>query len=93
MDPELLHWLGYPAAVLTTLAFVPQAWMTLRTRNVEGISALTYLAFTVGVFLWLMYGIGERDWALVIANAITLPMAASILVTKLVHGRRSQPRQ
>lgn len=86
-DP-LLHWLGYPAAVLTTLAFVPQAWLTLRTRNVSGISALTYVAFTVGVTLWLIYGWHERDWALIVANAVTLPLAASILVTKLREDSR-----
>lgn len=88
MNAEWLHWLGYPAAILTTIAFVPQAWLTVRTRNVDGISAATYLALTVGVFLWLVYGIGERDWALVAANAVTLPLAASILVTKLRHDRR-----
>lgn len=83
MSNELMHWLGYPAATLTTLAFVPQAWLTLRTRNVSGISVSTYLALTLGVFLWLIYGIGAQDWALVIANAITLPLAASILFTKI----------
>jgi len=83
MSPEFLHWLGYPAATLTTLAFVPQAWLTLRTRQVEGISTSTYLALTVGVLLWLLYGLGEGDWALVVANGITLPLAGSILATKL----------
>lgn len=85
---NFLHWLGYPAAVLTTLAFVPQAWLTLRTRNVSGISALTYAAFTLGVTLWLVYGWHERDWALIVANAVTLPMAASILLTKLREDAR-----
>lgn len=89
MTPDdLLHWLGYPAAVLTTLAFVPQAWLTLRTRNVSGISALTYAAFTLGVTLWLLYGWHEQDWALIVANAVTLPLAASILLTKLREDAR-----
>jgi MtN3 and saliva related transmembrane protein len=92
MNPDLLHLLGYPAAALTTLAFVPQAWMTLRTRNVQGISAATYLALTVGVFLWLIYGISERDWALVVANGITLPLAGSILTTKLLVMRQERQR-
>lgn len=91
MIPDhLFHWLGYPAAVLTTLAFVPQAWLTLRTRNVSGISALTYTALTVGITLWLIYGWHERDWALIVANAITLPLAASILMTKLREDARTR---
>ena len=84
------HWIGYPAAVLTTLAFVPQAWLTLRTRDVRGISATTYAALTAGVALWLAYGLAEGDWALIIANTITLPLAASVLVTKLRAMRDSR---
>lgn len=90
MNAESLHWLGYPAAALTTLAFVPQAWLTLRTRNVQGISAATYLALTVGVLLWLVYGLSQRDWPLVVANAITLPLAGSILLTKLLEDRKAR---
>lgn len=92
MNADLLHLLGYPAAALTTLAFVPQAWLTLRTRNVEGISTATYVALTVGIFLWLIYGISEGDWALVVANGVTLPLAGSILTTKLLVTRRERRR-
>ena len=90
MSPESLHWLGYPAATLTTLAFVPQAWLTLRTRNVQGISAPTYAALSLGVALWLVYGLSQGDWALVIANGITLPLALSILLTKWSVDRQAR---
>ena len=82
MPMDSLTWLGYPAATLTTLAFVPQAWMTLRTRQVAGISMLTYTAFSIGIALWLVYGLALGDWALILANGITLPLALSILLTK-----------
>ena len=49
--------LGTVAATLTTISFVPQVWLTLRTRNVAGISLGMYAAFTAGVALWLVYGI------------------------------------
>lgn len=90
MSPESLQWLGYPAATLTTLAFVPQAWLTLRTRQVDGISAPTYLVLSLGVALWLVYGLARSDWALVAANGITLPLALSILVTKLRVERQQR---
>lgn len=76
-------WLGYPAAALTTLAFVPQAWLTLRTRDVSGISALGYAAFTLGVMCWLAYGWHLGNWAMIVANLVTLPLAAGILWVKL----------
>lgn len=75
--------LGYIAAVLTTASFVPQAWHTFRTRDVRGISLGMYSVFTVGVACWLGYGVLLRAWPIVIANVITLGLAAAILVMKL----------
>jgi MtN3 and saliva related transmembrane protein len=84
--------LGYLAATLTTASFVPQAVLTLRTRDVSGISLGMYSAFTVGVALWLLYGWQLGEWPIIVANAVTLAVAATILATKIVV-ERSQRRQ
>ncbi|MBK9134924.1 MAG: SemiSWEET transporter [Betaproteobacteria bacterium] len=81
--PTLPDILGYLAACLTTSAFVPQAWLTLRTRDVSGISLSMYGAFTLGVALWLLYGIAIGQWPVIIANVVTLALASTILWTKL----------
>lgn len=83
-------WIGYAAAALTTAAFVPQAWLTLRTRDVRGISLGMYLCFTAGVALWLAYGIALGQWPIIVANALTLALAASILVVKIDVERRQR---
>ena len=83
-------WLGYLAASLTTLSFVPQAVLTLRTREVHGISATMYGIFTVGVALWLAYGWQLGEWPIIVANAVTLVLAAIILITKLVIDWQSR---
>ncbi len=75
--------IGYLAASLTTLSFVPQAWHTFRTRDVSGISLGMYSVFTLGVTLWLVYGLLLQAWPVVIANAITLILALAILGMKL----------
>lgn len=80
--------LGFLAAALTTGSFVPQALLTLRTRDVSGISLGMYAAFTAGVAMWLAYGIALGQWPIVIANAVTLALAATILTTKIVVERR-----
>ena len=85
--PDLI---GYCAAVLTTLSFVPQAWLTFRTRNVQGISPVMYSSFTLGVALWLGYGLVMRAWPVVAANAVTLALALAILFMKLRFGGRRQ---
>jgi MtN3 and saliva related transmembrane protein len=79
---------GYAAAVLTTLSFVPQVWHTWRTRDVGGISLGMYTVFAAGVFLWLLYGLMLDAWPIVVANAITLALAVAILAMKLKWGRR-----
>ncbi|MEB3335095.1 MAG: SemiSWEET transporter [Cyanobacteriota bacterium] len=75
--------LGYAAASLTTLSFVPQAMKTLRTGDTAAISLRMYLLFTTGVALWGVYGLLRGDGPLVVANAITMVSAGLILQSKL----------
>jgi len=83
----LPDWIGYAAAFLTTCSFVPQAWLTFRTRDVSGISLGMYTAFTAGVGLWLLYGVLLSAWPIVLANTITLTLACAILAMKLRYRR------
>jgi len=77
------EWLGFAAAALTTGSFIPQAVMTIRTRNTSGISLGMYIVFTVGVATWLAYGLAIESWPMIAANTITLGLAAVILGFKL----------
>jgi MtN3 and saliva related transmembrane protein len=86
-SPDLIDWIGYAAALLTTCSFVPQAVLTLRTRDVSGISSGMYASFTLGVALWFVYGLSLKAWPIILANAVTLALAATILVTKVVVER------
>ncbi len=89
MTPE--QWtdaVGSVAAFLTTVSFLPQVWQTFRTRDVSGISLGMYSVFTVGIALWLAYGLMLQAWPIVMANAITLLLALSILLMKLLYARK-----
>jgi MtN3 and saliva related transmembrane protein len=77
--------IGFAAATLTTVSFVPQAWLTFKTKDVSGISLGMYSVFTVGVALWLAYGLLLQAWPVVVANAVTLALASGILTMKLVY--------
>ena len=78
--------IGSVAAVLTTASFIPQAWHSFKTRDVSGVSLGMYSVFTLGVALWLLYGVLLQSWPLMIANSITLVLAAAILGMKLRFG-------
>ena len=84
---------GAAAAFLTTASFLPQAWLSFRTRDVSGVSLLMYSVFTAGVALWLVYGWLLGSWPMVVANTITLVLALAILAMKLVYGRRPGRRR
>ena len=89
LSPDTIEWIGGLAAMLTTASFVPQVWLTWRTKDVSGISLGMYSVFTLGVGLWLLYGLSLGAWPVTIANLVTLVLALAILVMKLRYGRRS----
>jgi MtN3 and saliva related transmembrane protein len=78
--PEII---SYFAATLTTLFFLPQAILTIKTRDTESLSLGMYSSFTLGVLFWLIYGLYLGDKAIIIANAITLLLSSSILFFKI----------
>ncbi len=90
METVWIDAIGTAAAVLSTASFVPQVWLTFKTRDASGVSLGMYSAFTLGIALWLIYGLLMNAWPIVVANAITLVFAISILVMKLTFGEKSK---
>ena len=83
---SLTEILGFLAAVCTTASFVPQVWHILKTRDTRALSLMMYLLFTVGVVLWLVYGIMIGSIPVIVANSITLVLALVILICKVRWG-------
>ena len=90
LDPHHIEIIGYCAAFLTTIAFLPQAIRSWRTKDLSGISLGMYSLLTVGVGLWLIYGLIIEKWPLIMANALTFALALSILLLKLRHTSTHQ---
>lgn len=88
LQPHHIEIIGYCAAFLTTVAFLPQAIQSWRTRDLSGISLGMYSLFTAGVGLWLVYGLIIEKWPIILANALTFALALSILLLKLRHTSR-----
>jgi MtN3 and saliva related transmembrane protein len=82
VQPPAITALGYAAASLTTLSFIPQALKTLRSGDTSAISLRMYVLFTSGIALWGLYGLLTADGPLMAANAITLVSAGLILERK-----------
>lgn len=80
---DFVSLIGLAAATLTTVSFVPQVIRVWRTRSTRDLSLPMYLVFTVGIALWLVYGLMIDDLPVILANVITLALAAVILFFKL----------
>jgi MtN3 and saliva related transmembrane protein len=84
MDTTTL--VGLSAGFLTTIAFVPQVAQIWKARSAKDVSLPTFVAFTFGVGLWLLYGILNHELPIIVWNAVTLVLAGAILGMKLKFG-------
>ena len=81
--------IGLTAATLTTSAFFPQAYRIWKLKEARDISLNTFVVLSLGVFLWLVYGILKSDIAIILANAVTLVLALIILYFKFKYKHRN----
>jgi MtN3 and saliva related transmembrane protein len=83
MDTESIDILGYIAATLTTIAFLPQVIKTWRSRSAKDVSLVMMITFSIGVFLWLLYGLAIQAMPVILANTTTLILALLIVILKI----------
>ncbi|AGW13006.1 SemiSWEET transporter [Megalodesulfovibrio gigas] len=87
--PWHVETVGAVAGFLTTVAFLPQAVQTWRSKSVRDISLTSYICLVCGVGLWLVYGLLIHSWPIIIANGAGLLLQGSILAMKVRYGRAS----
>lgn len=80
-----INLLGFFAATLTTVAFLPQVFKTWRRKSAKDVSLEMVIFFCTGVFLWLVYGILLQAWPIIIANFLTLIFNLIILGMKIKY--------
>ena len=85
--------IGNAGAILTTVCWLPQAIKIIRDREIRALSLPTNLAFTLGMVLWLLYGMALPDWPLIWSSSITVALMLVIVALKIRYGlsRRAKP--
>ena len=79
---------GYFAAILTTLAFLPQLIKTLKTKKAEDVSLITLIMFLTGVLSWIIYGYKISSTPILLANIITFFLNLLILIFKITFSKK-----
>ena len=85
-----LEIIGMSAAILTTLAFVPQVLKVIKLKKTDSLSLSTYVIFTLGVALWLVYGFFKNSISMVLGNGITLILSLIILLYIIKEKKSNQ---
>ena len=80
--------IGLVAGFLTTIAFVPQAIKSFKTKNTEGISLLMYLCFVSGVVLWMLYGVLVKDIPILLCNIVTFIFSSPVLICIIINKKK-----
>lgn len=96
MTPFSGHWvedIGFVAAFCTTAAFVPQLLRVLKLRSAREISFGTFLLFSAGVALWLLYGLYTGSRPVIASNSVTLVLSLSILFLKMRFDREGLSKE
>lgn len=82
----MVAYIGYLAAILTTIAYIPQVIKSHRSKKLKDISLNMYLLMTSGVLLWLAYGVLIKNMPLIVANGVTGLFSLYILYLKIKNG-------
>ncbi|MGJ8528938.1 SemiSWEET family sugar transporter [Maritalea sp.] len=77
--------IGYVAAILGTICWLPQTIKTWRTKRTADLSLSANLLVLSTILLWLLYGIALMAWPLIIANVISAILLGSIVLAKLIY--------
>jgi MtN3 and saliva related transmembrane protein len=78
---------GSIAALFTSFGFVPQLFKMRRTRSVRDVSLLTFLQFSLGISLWVIYGLHLKDPIIVAANLVSLSLVLTGIGLYLRYSR------
>ncbi len=78
---------GFLAALLTTIAFLPQLYKTWQTKSADDVSLVMLILFITGLLCWIIYGIKINSLPILVANIITFIFNLSILVLKISYRK------
>ena len=83
MTSEMI--IGLTAATFTTIAYIPQAIKIIRTKHTKDLSLIMYVVLTLGIILWLVYGLMLSSLPIILANIVTVTLTSIILGLKIKY--------
>ncbi len=85
-----IDFFGLLAALLTTIAFLPQLYKTWKTKSADDVSLFMLILFIIGLFCWIIYGLKINSIPILVANIITFIFNFSILILKITYSKKKE---
>ena len=82
-----IEFFGFSAALLTTIAFLPQLYKTWKTKSADDVSLIMLILFIIGLICWIIYGLKINSLPILVANIITFIFNFSILILKITYRK------
>ena len=79
--------IGFVGGFLTTMGMVPQVWRLFKLKSAHEISMTFTLSLSIGIALWLVYGILHGLMSVIIWNGIALVLGCGMFYAKMKWGR------
>ena len=80
--------LGYTAGAITSLTFLPQVIKTWKEKSAKDVSLLMFIVAASNEVLWIIYGILQNDWVIILTNVCVLAMSLVMIFLKLRYGKK-----
>lgn len=80
--------LGYTAGAITSLTFLPQVIKTWKEKSAKDVSLLMFIVAASNEVLWIVYGILQNDWVIILTNVCVLAMSLVMIFLKLRYDRK-----
>lgn len=89
MNSFVAEAIGYIGGVCTAFCFMPQTLKTIKTKDVQSLSLISYILYCIGILSWVLYGIYVHSVQMVVFNAISLFFAGYILIMILKYKKKA----
>ncbi len=83
---DILLVVGIVAGTFTTAAFLPQVIKAHTSRHTKDLSLVMFVLFSIGLLLWIIYGVALRSFPVIAANTITILLSLYLIYLKIKYG-------
>lgn len=81
---------GYIGGTFSIIAFIPQAILTWKTKQTQGISLTSYIFFIISGSFWIVHAILLNDISMIIFTSIGGFFVVMVIIFKIKYDKQQK---